>query len=57
MFDDIDEDTYKFIAIMIGLTSLAMSLIRLEITWSLISVIYLLLMVGLSTTSGNIERR
>ena len=57
MLDDLDEDTYIFIALMVGLISLAMSLIRLEMTWSLISVIYILLMVGLSTTSGDIERR
>ncbi len=57
MFSELDEKLYLPIAFVVGFTALAMSLIRLDLLWSSISLIYILLMVGLSRSSQNIKKR
>lgn len=57
MFDELDDKLYLPIAFLIGFIALAMSLLRLDILWSSISVVYLLLMLGLSRSDQDIKKR
>ncbi|MGM0510993.1 MAG: hypothetical protein ACQESD_07725, partial [Thermoplasmatota archaeon] len=57
MIDDLDNKLYLPIAFLIGCVALAMSLVRLDLLWSFISTIYLLLMLGLSRSSKNIKNK
>jgi len=57
MFDDLDDKLYLPIAFLIGFIALAMSLLRRDLLWSSISVVYLLLMLGLSRSDQDIKKR